>query len=418
MSLFKSFSTYTIASFIEKGIAFFLLPVFTFYLSPKDYGTLSLLQSIYSLILPVISLGSMGAISVAYFNKGESNYSSYFSSCLIPPIAVTIVLTILSSCGYSFLGSYFQISPIWIIIIPSFCFLTVFNSLLLTDYQIKNQPLNYVKYSLSNSTLSVLLSLLFVISIHLSFKGRLYGQYISVFVFFIIALFILLKKGIISINAINKDDIIDSIKFGLPLIPHTLGCMVINMSDRLFIDKLLGKDILGLYNTGYIIGGSISILCGAFANAIIPFSYSLFELNTLDAKKKVVKVYWIFILLLIGVVLLVWLFTPFVFRFLINEKFSDGQKYVIWITLGYFFQGLYLLFANIIFYLKKTKILFYWSFVNVILNIALNFVLIREFGAIGAAYTLCLSYFIFFFAIATITSKLYPLPWFSALIEK
>ncbi|MFI5451818.1 oligosaccharide flippase family protein [Pedobacter sp. UC225_61] len=414
MNLLKSFSTYTLASFIERGIAFFLLPVFTFYLTPKDYGTLSLLQSIFGFLAPLISLGSLGAISVAYYNEGRENYPSYFTSCLVMPGAITLVLTVLLLIGQNFIGNYFEIPSIWIIVIPMFCFLSVFNSMLLIDYQIKNEPFNYAKFSLSNSTIGVLLSLFFVIILGFNYSGRLFGQYSGLIVFALIAFFILHNRKVL-VKTVKLDYIKDSLKFGLPLVPHTLGCMVIEISDRLFIDKILGKEILGIYNTGYIIGSTVAMLCAAFANAIIPFSYNLFKIDTLEAKKKLVKVYWIFVLILATVLFFLWLLAPYIFKYFIDSKFNNGQIYVFWVGLGYFFQGLYLLFANIIFYFKKTKILFYWSFVNVAVNLTLNYIFIHKLGAIGAAYATCISYFLFFIAMAIITNRYYSLPWFSFL---
>lgn len=60
MNIYKSFSIYVLTSFIERGLAFFLLPVFTFYLSPYDYGILSLLTSLWVFTLPIVSLGTQG----------------------------------------------------------------------------------------------------------------------------------------------------------------------------------------------------------------------------------------------------------------------------------------------------------------------------------------------------------------------
>jgi O-antigen/teichoic acid export membrane protein len=410
LKFLKSFSIYTTASFIEKGIAFFLLPIFTFYLSPTDFGYLALITSLLNFTQPLLTLGIPGAISVAYFKEDKKNYASYFSSSIVLPLIIALFFFFVLLLAKGLLYDYFHVEPFWIIAIPIFCFFSFINTLLLVNYQINNEPFKYVTFSLSNTSLNILLSLLLVITFKSGFEGRLFSQYASTIFLAMIAIFILLRKKIL-VKDIRKENVKDSLLFGLPLIPHIIGGLVISMSDRLFIDHFLGKEALGIYNIGYVIGAVISILCGAFANAIIPFSYELFAKNTYEAKAKVVKVYYLFVLFLGFIVLLVWLFTPLVFKLMVNSKFAAGSKYVIWITIGYFFQGLYLLFANIIFYLKKTKILFYWAFINVIINLSLNYFLVQKFGAMGAAYTLCISYFIFFAAIALVTHKLYPLPW-------
>lgn len=412
MKFLKSFSIYTIASFIEKGISLFLLPIFTFYLSPKDIGSLALVTSLLAFLQPLLTLGIPGAISVAYFKEDKSNYPSYFSSSVVLPFFIAILVFTISILFNQKISNYFQIDSIWIVVIPFICFFLFINSLLLITYQINNEPGKYVAFSLASTLINILISISLVIVFKMGFEGRLYGLYLSAFSLAIAAFYILSKKKLLSLKSISKENAKDSLLFGLPLIPHIIGGMIIMMSDRLFIDHFLGKEALGIYNIGYVIGSVISVFCGAFANAIIPFSYELFAKNTIEAKIKVVKVYWMFIGLLIIIVFGIWICTPFVFKWFINGRFAEGSKYVIWITIGYFFQGLYLLFANIIFYLKKNKVLFYWSFINVAINLSLNYYLIGKFGAIGAAYTLCISFFIFFSAIAIITHKAYPLPWF------
>lgn len=411
MKFLKSFSIYTIASIIEKGITLFLLPVFTFYLSPKDIGSLVLITSLITFSQPLLTLGIPGAISVAYFKEERSNYNSYFVSSIILPFLIGVGTFLILFFFADLIHDYFKISPVWIATIPLISFFLFVNSLLLITYQIENQPDKYVAFSLSTTLVNILISLLLVITFKFGFEGRLYGFYFSALFSFIIAVFLLFKKDLLCIKSISIKNAKDSILFGLPLIPHMLGGMVIMMSDRLFIDHFLGKSELGVYNIGYVIGSMLSVFSGAFANAIIPFSYDLFAKETYEAKIKVVKVYWMFIVLLMILLFGVVICAPFVFKWFVNDRFSGGSKYVMWIAVGYFFQGLYLLFANIIFYLKKTKVLFYWSFINVIINLSLNYFLIQKFGALGAAYALCLSYFIFFIAISLITHRLYPLPW-------
>ncbi|MEN2400318.1 oligosaccharide flippase family protein [Flavobacterium sp. MC2016-06] len=417
MNLYKSFSLYTVASFIERGLAFFLLPIFTFYLTTKDFGILSLVTSIFSFSLPLVTLGIQGAISVAYFNGDKRNYPSYFTSSIVTPFIITIFLTLVILIFKTPIENYLEIPILWVLTIPIFCFLSFFNSLLLIDYQIKNEPTKYITYSLSNSCLNILISLLLVILFKLGYQGRLTGQYFSIIIFSIVGFYILYKKRELLVKKINWVNVKDSLSYGLPLVPHILGAMVINMSDRMFIDYFCGKEELGIYNIGYVIGSAISILCAAFANAIIPFSYELFAIGTFEAKAKVVKVYWLFVLVMIVAGLSVWGLTPLIFKYFIDAKFLGGIKYVPWIVLGYFFQGMYLLFANIIFYLKKTKILFYLSFVNIIINFSLNYFLIPVLGPMGAAYATCVSFFLFFIMIAFSCNRIYPLPWMSILIK-
>jgi O-antigen/teichoic acid export membrane protein len=411
MNIYKSFSIYLGASFIEKGLSFLILPIFTFYLAPSDFGMLSLLSSLFVFVLPVISLGTQSAISVAFFTQTKSDYSVYVSSTLLIPTIIAAALLLLTIVFGSVLSAWLGVPKIWLVAIPFFSLLSIFSSTLLIDYQIKQEAYKYGIFSLSSSSINMVLSLSLVILFGMNYEGRLIGQYISILAFGLLALYILRKRNVLT-GRVAKAFLKDSLHFGLPIVPHVIGGIVINMSDRIFINQILGKSDLGIYNIGYVIGSAISMLCNAFATAIVPYSYEKFAKGDKLSKQSVVKVYWLYILALIFIVLSISIAAPLVFKWFIDKRFSGGVIFVKWISIGFFFQGCYLLFANIIYYTKRTKVLFYWSFVNIAVNLGLNYFLINKFGAIGAAYTLCISYLLFFLSMALISNMYYPLPWF------
>lgn len=410
--MFKSFSIYTAALLIDKGVNFLILPLITFYLSAKDIGNLSLQNTIFSFTLPLISLGVQGAISVSYFKKDRSLYPRYFTSAIIPPLIMVFITTTIFLFFHEFILNELELPLSWVLVIPIFSFLSFFNTLLLIDCQIKNQPITYVSYSLSASLITILISLFFIIQLDFGFEGRLIGQYATILIIFIFSFISLKYKKKVFIKSFSISDCKDSLRFGLPLLPHIIGFMVINMSDKFFINSFLGKEVLGIYNIGYWIGSTISILSSAFATSITPFSFTLFAENTLESKIKVVKVYWIFIILMLFSTICLLILTPIIFEYFIDEKFIGGIVYVKFIAIGFLFQGFYLLFGNVIFYLKRTEYFFYIAFLNITLNIFLNFSLIKLYGTIGAGIAFVISCFFFFLLVGYFSNKLYPLPWF------
>lgn len=410
--MLKSFSIYTVALLVDKGANFLILPLITFYLTIEDIGELSLHNTIFSFTLPLISLGVQGAVSVNYFKSDRAFYPRYLTSSVIPPFIMVFIATLIIFILRDLIKTEFELNLFWVFVIPFFSFLSFFNTLLLIDCQIKNQPKIYVLFSLSTSLITILLSLFFIIELDFGYEGRLIGQYGTILLIFILSFYFMkYKKGII-VNSFNKNDCKDSLKYGLPLLPHIIGFMIINMSDKFFITSFLGKEVLGIYNVGYWIGSSISILSSAFATSITPFSFSLFAENSKESKIKVVKVYWLFIILIVFSAFCLLLIAPLIFKYLIDNKFLDGIVYVKYIAFGFVFQGLYLLFGNVLFFLKRTEYFFYLAFVNIGLNVFLNFYLVQLFGAVGAGYAFVITCFIFFLLVAFFSNKMFPLPWF------
>ena len=71
-----------------------------------------------------------------------------------------------------------------------------------------------------------------------------------------------------------------------------------------------------------------------------------------------------------------------------------------------------LLFAGYIFYYNKTALLAKLAVLSIVCNVIFNYFLIGRFGAMGAAYSTTLSFFIVFIIVAVQANKLVKLPWF------
>ena len=65
--ILRNSGLYSFVSFLQKGAAFFLLPVYTAYLTPEDYGTLSVIQALVSFFSIFLLLSLDGAAARFHF---------------------------------------------------------------------------------------------------------------------------------------------------------------------------------------------------------------------------------------------------------------------------------------------------------------------------------------------------------------
>ena len=86
---------------------------------------------------------------------------------------------------------------------------------------------------------------------------------------------------------------------------------------------------------------------------------------------------------------------PEVMHILAGEAYYEGVYVIPPVALGLFFSFMYTLYANIEFYFEKTKFSMYISLGGAILNIILNYIGIKFFGYIAAAYTTLICYLLF-----------------------
>ena len=273
------------------------------------------------------------------------------------------------------------------------------------------KPISYAQLQLSMTLLNFGLSIFFIVCFHLSWQGRMYGIFLSYFVFLVVGIFILYKHGFL-VNDFKKEYIKDSLKFGIPLIPHVIGGYIIGMSDRLFISKMLGNDAVGIYIVGYQIGSIIMILQESFNQAWVPYLFSYLQDINEQKKIKIVKLSYFFSAFFILAVVVLYYAAPVIFKFFIDAKYKEGIQFVLWISLGYAFLGMYKTVTNFIFFMKKTYLLSYLTFLSAAINVTLNYFLIKMYGAIGAAYAAAIGMFSIYVFAWYLSNRVYPMPWF------
>ena len=95
-SLLKASGIYSITSVINSAIPFLLLPILTRYLTPSDYGIVSMFGTLVSITSVFVGVNIHGAIQREYFNKENIDFKQYIGNCLIILVSTAIAtLTIL-----------------------------------------------------------------------------------------------------------------------------------------------------------------------------------------------------------------------------------------------------------------------------------------------------------------------------------
>ena len=97
MKLIKQFSLYTFVGFFSAGINFFLMPYLSHYILPAEYGILSMINSLVTILIPLVGLVASGLIYVEYYKtKDREAFSSLFTSIQLIPLVPTLVLLLLA----------------------------------------------------------------------------------------------------------------------------------------------------------------------------------------------------------------------------------------------------------------------------------------------------------------------------------
>jgi O-antigen/teichoic acid export membrane protein len=162
---------------------------------------------------------------------------------------------------------------------------------------------------------------------------------------------------------------------------------------------------------GFQIGMIIGILADSFNRAWAPWLFNKLNENNPETKLKIVKFTYLYFIGIIAMALSLGLTAPLILKVLVGEDFYKAQSVVLWIALGYAFNGMYYMVTNYIFYVYKTQILTFITFFCGLLNIPITYFLTKLNGIIGTSQAYAIILFLFFLFTWILSQRLYKMPW-------
>src|SRR5690606_15270595 len=174
---------------------------------------------------------------------------------------------------------------------------------------------------------------------------------------------------------------------------------------------MLGMSDVGVYSVAYQIGMVISLIQNSFNQAWVPFFFQKLNEDTSDSKRKIVQITYWYIGFLMLMTAVIYFMIPVTYKYFINESYIEGAKLIVWVLLGFLFNGIYKMMVNFLFYDKKTKLIAKLSLSSAMLNIGLNYILIKFNGITGAAQATMITFLFFMVIVLVTTLKKYKMPW-------
>lgn len=412
INLLKNISGFAFFNVLNSAIPFLLLPVLTAYLSPEHYGVVDIFYNTTLIITPFIGLCIVQSIGRFYFEKIV--LSKFVSTVLVVLLSTGLIITALSLVFNIVFEDYlleYDIPPYLIFLAFLYTLFTQISEILLALWRVSYKVAHFGVFRVSKTALDLGLSVFLIASLGYGWEGRIYPQVVVAFVFSCIALYLLYKLGYLHNLKADKDYKKQALSYSIPLIFHTFGGYVINFSDRFFILIMLGMSDVGVYSVAYQIGMVMSLIQNSFNQAWVPFFFQKLNENTQGSKRKIVQITYLYFAFLIIITAVIYFMIPLIYRYFIDESYLEGASLIIWVLLGFLFNGIYKMLVNFLFYDKKTRLVAVLSLSSALLNVVLNYVLIKINGITGAAQATMLTFLFFLLVILFITVKSYKMPW-------
>lgn len=410
----KNFSVYFLSSIVEQVVGFILLPIFTHYLSPSDYGVLAMIMIYWSIFERLTVFGTAGFISVQYYKGLREKFTSYFTASLILSLIVGIILFLSITIIYYKLSKLEGISYLWWTGLVVSSLFSTYYQIILTYYRVTDKAYWYAALTILFTIINLLVSLYLVVKLSMDWEGRMLGIIGTNIVFGSISIYLFRRDKLINLNNVSKR-FKEIIKFGAATLPHTLAGFVINYSDRIFIERMVGLTELGVYNVGYKIATLLFIFTMIFSKAASPYFYENLKIGSAQSLINIVRIKYGFIAILLTAFFSLVLLSPVIIPSLISSQYHGSLIYIPVVSLGFVFHGFYVIFSYYMFYNKDSTLIGIFAVINVVTNIVLNYILIKQYGTIGAAYATVISYVLIFGLVLQYSIRKVKLPWIKAL---
>jgi O-antigen/teichoic acid export membrane protein len=392
LKLTKGSLIYGIGNAINSFLQLLLLPLFTTYLIPKEYGILSTLTIFSVLISSVFSFGFGTSIGLVYFDKKDSNHRA-------KTIWTSAIILLIISLLVFFLGFLFthqidsllfkekQNNNFILLSLLSAC-LIIIEIPFIFRLQFEEKQIKFVTINLIFILLNLGLKILFVIVLKMNVLGMLWSEVISRS----ITLFIYL----ISIQSftpilIQFSIIKDLFKFGLPMLPSFLSIYLIQQGNIYLLQYFYNLSLVGIYSTGYMLGYSIVIITSAISTAWFPYFMSFID-NKDEAKFVFGKMTTYYVRVLGSISLLYYVIAkPLVIVFM-AQSYYKAYEVIGYTATAYFFSTIFNLLLPPSYYRKNILIPAICQMAGAVMFLISAFFLIPKFGLFGSAISLIIGY--------------------------
>lgn len=401
---------YTIGSIIPRISSFILLPIYTKFLLPSDYGIVQSMRVLITVLSVLFTLATERSIFRLYFDYNDDKQKKeLIGNITILIVSISIILVLLLFSFKSYTQLIFKSIPFY----PYYSYaiitanLLAFETVPLNLLMVRKKAGYFIALSLTKFFLITISVIYFIVIKNQGAEGMLKGEMLGNLILIPVFLYLLIKES--SFN-INLQKIYNALTFSLPMVPTLISSWILNMSDRIFIEKYFNLEDVGIYSLGYKIASLVLLISGSINKAYNPIFYEMAN-NQPNAKIILKRYNTLIITIIFYTCFTIALLSKELIVLFIDSKYINAYKIIPLITLAYLIHLSAGLMNLMIYQNKKSTYIMIVVLLSAVINIFLNFILIPNYGIIGAAWATILSVFVMFIIEYYFARKCYFIPF-------
>lgn len=376
-ALFKDTVIFALGNIGSKVIIFFLVPFYTYYLTPDEYGVSDLVFTVSQLAIPFFSLVIFDAVIRFALLRKERPQDT-----LLVGIFIWVIGSALAFLMTPLFGLYKAIAE-WKWFVTSYISVSMLVSIELNYLKATNRNLLYSIICIAQTLCLACLNILLVAHFRLGIRGYLIS---SVGASLIAAILALLFGGVINElkkARYDKELARQMIAYSTPLILNNLSWWVIQSSDKIMLELMIDKAALGIYTVASRIPSLITVFVTIFQQAW--GISSIREMDSSNDKGFYTSVFTFYsFIAFFGGIALCTIIKPFMDIYVQSDLYGDVWRYVPLLLASAVFSALAAYNGSMYGALKKSMNNMLSTLTAAIVNLIVNYITILLFGIWGA----------------------------------
>lgn len=385
------------------------LPFFTRILTLEEYGALALCQAYAIFVNGISNFGLNLGYERNFFEDRDEKEGALLYTTIIFIIFTYLIfgiLTYLFGAQISlFLTKQSKYADLLLIAYLA-TGMTSLKSFYLICFKNKEDAKKFVWYTLDESLISFLLSMILVVYFRIGVSGLVIAQLAASGTVFIILTVYFLKNVPFSLDITLFKK---SLRISLPLTPRIFFGIIGNQFDKYILGVIASVELVGIYSLAQRVAGIIFTVMTAVQNVWSPGVFKMMFDKSKDGRDLIGPYLNPFFYISMGAGLFVALFSEEIVFILSPKEYHGASNVVIVLAIlycSYFFGK-----QNQLLFVKKTYLISILTLVGIILNVSINFVFVKYWGLMGIAWGSLLSGLLSGTIAFLISQKHYRINW-------
>ena len=408
MNLVKKFIDYATGNIISLLISLITTPIITRLYLPEEMGKYSLFLSIMGLVMTVAGLGTEQAYSRFYYEEKEENRTQLWYICCGIPVFFFLALAFISIAFWQEITEYIAGETSTVL----FAFIVAYGIAYICSrfgmYLIRMQQKAKL-FSLCNIVIKI-----FYVVIAILLAKVFKPSYLMLVISISISYFVVTILSVISerdkLRIVDKSYRLDNkissiVRYSVPFIFSQIIFWAFGATDKIMIRQFSTYEQLGIYAGAMSLVNIIVTVQNAFMTFWTPVAYERYKNNPED-KKFFEDINAIVTVVMVIASIVVVLFKG-VFSILLVRSYADSidvLPFLIFMPIMATISETTVMGIN---FGKKSEWHIVVSLFSALVNITLNFYLIRLWGAKGAAIATGISYCFYYYLRTIVANRFY-----------